>query len=99
MRQLIEGKLQEECEVRDVEVVLQEASFRKVELSLADEEGVFLEIDSNKPLEASVDSAELEQRLSETESQNTSLMIELMDELSERKEVARFHNELRYQVR
>ena len=40
VRQLIEGKLQEEREVRNVQVVLEEASFRQFKLSLTDEEGV-----------------------------------------------------------
>lgn len=60
---------------------------------------MFLETDPlQKPLEASVDSAKLEQKLCEAESQNTSLvteLTELQDDLSERKEeVAPLQDEL-----
>lgn len=41
IRQLIEGKLQEEHEVSNVQVVVQETSTVSVQLSLVDEDGVF----------------------------------------------------------
>ena len=43
--QLIEGKLQEDREVSNIQVVVQESTYRELKLSLIDEEGVFLETD------------------------------------------------------
>ena len=68
--------------------------------SLTDEEGVFLEAEPlQKPLEAPVDSAELEHTLSEVEAQNASLtteLTELQGVLTEQKEeVTRLKEELR----
>ena len=45
IRQLIEGKLQEDREVSNIQVVVQESTYRELKLSLTDEEGVFLETD------------------------------------------------------
>ena len=79
VRQLIEGKLGDEREVRNVQVILEESSFLSVKLSLTDGEGVFLEADPlQKPLDASVDSAELERKLGEATAQNTNLTAELV---------------------
>ena len=79
VRQLIEGKLGDERAVRNVQVVLEESSFLGVKLSLTDGEGVFLEADPlQKPLDASVDSAELERKLGKATAQNTNLTAELM---------------------
>ena len=96
VRQLIEGKLQDEHEVRNVQVVLEETSFLNIKFSLTGEEGVFLEAD---PLQkAPVHSAGLERKLSEAEVQNENLTAELtvlQEELSGQKEVvARLQEEL-----
>ena len=42
IRQLIEGKLQEDREISKIQVVVQESTYRELKLSLIDEEGVFL---------------------------------------------------------
>ena len=99
VRQLIEGKLQNEHEVRNVQVVLEETSFLNIKLSLTGEERVFLEAEPlQKPLEVPVDSAGLERKLSEAEAQNENLTAELMvlqEELSgQKEEVARLQEEL-----
>ena len=100
VRQLIEGKLGDEREVRNVQVVLEESSFLSVKLSLTDGEGVFLEADSlQKPLDASVDSAELERKLGEATAQNTDLTAELVKLqgalTAQEEETARLQEELR----
>ena len=83
VRTLIEGKLGDERKVRDVQVIVEEAPFLTVKLSLADGEGVFLEADPlQKPLEASADSAELEHKLDEVATQNTFLKAELQGALT-----------------
>jgi len=43
IRQIIEGKLQETHEVRNVQVVIAEANFVETKLSLIDDSSVFLE--------------------------------------------------------
>ena len=45
IRQLTEGKLQEDREVSNVQVVVQESTYRELKLSLIDENRVFLETD------------------------------------------------------
>ena len=99
VRQLIEGKLGDEREVRNVQVVLEEASVLNVKLSLTDEEGVFLEAEPlQRPLEALVDPAEWENKLSEAEAQNTGLTAELTELqgalTAQKEEVARLQEEL-----
>lgn len=86
VRQLIEVKLQDEHEVRYVQVVLEETSFLNVKLSLIKRECSWT---LQKPLETPVDLAELEHKLSEAEAQNINLTAELTDlqkEFCEQKE-------------
>ena len=62
-----------------MQVILEESLFLSVKLSLTDGEGVFLEADPlQKPLDASVDSAELECKLGEAAAQNTNHTAELV---------------------
>ena len=77
--QLIEGKLQEDREVSNVQVVVQESTYRELKLSLIDEEGVFLETDpSTRSVEEANSELEgLAEALTEAKERNVTLSEEL----------------------
>lgn len=79
IRQLIEGRLQEDREVSNIQVVVQESTYRELKLSLIDEEGVFLETDpSTKSMEDATSEVEgLTEALTEANQRNTTLSEEL----------------------
>ena len=71
IRQLIEGKLQEDREVSNIQVIVQESTYRELGLSLIDEDGVFLETD---PATKSEEDAALElAELTEANQRTTTL--------------------------
>ena len=79
IRQLIEGKLQEDREVSNVQVVVQESTYRELVLSLIDEDGVFLETDpaTKSEEDATSELAELTEALTEANQRTTTLSEEL----------------------
>ena len=81
IRQLIEGKLQEDKEVSNIQVVVQvqESTYRELKLSLIDEEGVFPETDpTTRSLEDVTSELEdLTGALTEVNQRNTTLSEEL----------------------
>ena len=81
IRQLIEGKLQEDREVSNVQVVVRESTYRELVLSLIDEDGVFLETDpaTKSEEEATSELAELTEALTEANQRTTTLSEELDD--------------------
>ena len=82
IRQLIEGKLEEGHDVHNVQVVVDEAT--TVNVTLVDEEGVFLEVEPfQKEVKESSESEETLQKLAEAEQKG----FELQRELDETREL------------
>ena len=78
IRQLIEGKLQESRDVRNIQVVVDETPTISLKLSLMDEDGVFLE---STPIVKPVKEMgeDLTLRLTEAEQKNAELQVELAE--------------------
>ena len=63
VRQLTEGELQEQHEVRNVQVLQEDTSILNVELLLTDEDGVFLDTEAlKKPLKVPADLVNIEHK-------------------------------------
>ena len=78
IRQLIEGKLEEEHDVHNVQVAVDEAKTVNVTLSLVDDEGVFLEVEPfQREVKESSETEEALQKLAEAEQKGVELQIEL----------------------
>ena len=72
IRQLIEGKLQDSCDIHNVQVVVNETPTISLRLSLMDEEGVFLESTPiGKPVKEMEEGSRL--RLAQAEQKNDEL--------------------------
>ena len=100
LRQVVEGKLQEDHDPLNVQVRVEETADMSVKLSLIDEEGVFLETGpDHKSTEGETDASTMEEMLAEAERKNAELMTQLtalQDELAEEQEKsAQLQEELR----
>ena len=97
LRQVVEGKLQEEHDPLNVQVMVEEISAIGVKLSLVDEEGVFL-VTEPAEKEGETGSSALEDMLAESERKNEDLLVQLtavQDELAaEQEKSARLQEEL-----